>query len=102
MADTSSAVLHIADRDTWETAQRAGIYAIPAGAAFIHCCYEHQLRGVLSRFYASLDRSKLLLLTLAPDGLDLRVEAAEDGTGDYPHVYEPVPVDKVLSADPLG
>jgi sugar/nucleoside kinase (ribokinase family) len=85
-------LLHVAERDAWEAAQPGGRYPVPGGGPFIHLCFPHQLPGVLERFFAGADRSRLLLLDVAPAGLPIHVEPAADGTGHYPHLYAELPV----------
>ena len=94
--------LHVARRADWEAAQGSGSYAVPAGPdPFTHACYPEQLAGVLERFYAGVSRAELVLLEVEPDGLPLRVEAASDGAGDFPHVHGPIPVANVTATRPV-
>ena len=95
-------LLHVARTEDWEAAQASGGYGVPAGPeAFIHACFPEQLPGVLERFYPG-DRSGLVLLEVAPEGLPVRVEAASDGAGDFPHVHGPIPVASVLATRPVA
>ncbi|MCW3012385.1 MAG: hypothetical protein JWO90_2789 [Solirubrobacterales bacterium] len=90
--------LHVARREDWEAAQSTGSYAVPAGGdPFTHACHPEQLPGVLERFYAGVPREDLVLLEVDPEGLPVRIEAASDGAGDFPHVYGPIPVTNVLA-----
>ncbi len=94
--------LHVARAEDWEAAQAGGSYAVPAGPdPFTHACFPEQLEGVLERFYPG-DRSGLVLLEVDPEGLPVRVEAASDGAGDFPHVHGPIPVASVLATGPVG
>jgi uncharacterized protein (DUF952 family) len=94
--------LHVARVDAWRAAREHGEYQVPAGPdGFIHGCYAEQLVGVLERFYAGVPRSELVLLEVEPAGLPVRVEAASDGEGDFPHVYGPIPVASVVGTLPV-
>lgn len=93
-------VLHVTTPETWERARGAGVLprgTEPAAAddgSFLHCCYEDQLAGVLERFYAGTD-GPLVVLEVDVEGLDVRVEAAADGAGDFPHLHADLPVEHV-------
>lgn len=96
-------LLHIAMPDDWEAAKAAGEYRVSTRGkslddeGFIHCSYLRQLEGVANRFYG--DVSELVLLHLEPELLDaeVKVEPAGDGSGDYPHVYGPIPTAAVIA-----
>ncbi len=92
--------LHVARAEAWEKARQQGQYAIPDGS-FIHGCYAEQLGGVLARFYAGVPREELVLLEVEPAGLPVEVEPADDGAGDFPHVYGPIPVASVTATLPV-
>lgn len=91
-------LLHVARAGDWAAAQADGTYAIPDGD-FIHLCRPEQLAGVLERFYAGA--AGLVLLRVDGAGLDVRVEAAGDGAGEFPHLYAPLPVAAVTRAEAL-
>ena len=61
----------------------------------MHCSYPDQVAGVAAAFYA--DAADVVLLRIDPAGVpaEIRVE------GGFPHVYGPIPVAAVMSADPL-
>ncbi len=92
--------LHVARAEAWEEARRTGEYPVPDGA-FTHCCYAEQLAGVLARFYTGVPREELVLLEVEPAGLPVEVEPADDGAGDFPHVYGPIPVASVVATLPV-
>lgn len=94
--------LHVARLEDWSAAEASGAYEVPAGPdPFTHACYPEQLAGVLERFYATTPREELILLEVEPEGLPVRVEAAGDGFGDFPHVYGPIPVANVAGTRPV-
>ncbi len=91
-------LLHVARVEDWRAAQAEGAYAVPAGRdRFTHACFPEQLDGVLERFHAGTPREALVLLEVDPEGLPVRVEAARDGAGDFPHVFGPIPLANVLA-----
>ncbi len=96
-----SELLHVTHTGPWNDAQGDGVYAIPAGAPFIHLCHPEQLAGVVHRFYPP-PHGDLVVLTVDPEDLTITVEGAPDGTGDFPHLYGPLPVDAVTDVRPLG
>ena len=89
-------VLHVVPAAEWEAARAAGVYA-PASlrdAGFIHFCEQHQLAGVVARFFAG--RNDLVVLVVRVDLLraELRREPAD---GDvFPHLYGPLNLDAVV------
>ena len=98
-------IFHIAERHDWEAAQaKGGPYEIStrgqtlAEVGFIHASRdEAQARSVQRAFYADLD--DLLLLTVNPEGLDVRDEQVGDGV--FPHIYGPMPIEAVIDVRPL-
>ena len=104
MAPAGALLLHVALAFDWEAAQLTGTYPIPAGpggepAPFIHLCNPEQLAGVLDRFFAE-EAEPLVLLEVDAAGLDVRLEAAADGAGLFPHLYGPLPVAAVTAVRP--
>ena len=104
MPPTARPHLHVALASAWEAALRTGTYAVPPGpggtpAPFIHLCFPEQLAGVLDRYFAG-EPAPLVLLELDPAGLDVRLEPAADGVGDFPHLYGDLPVDAVTAVRP--
>lgn len=94
-------LLHLTHTGPWNDAQGSGLYAIPPGDPFIHCCSPAQLPGVVERFFPG-SHHDVIVLTVDPDGLKIVVEAASDGFGDFPHIYEPLPIDNVTDVRPLA
>jgi uncharacterized protein (DUF952 family) len=92
---------HLAERAQWQEAQRTGSYERStrglslAQVGFVHCSEPHQLAGVAAARYA--DAPDLVLLRLDPAGIPAEIRY-EDG---FPHIYGPVPVAAVTSAEPL-
>ena len=60
---------------------------------FVHFSFASQLADTAERYYAGVPG--LIVLEVDETGLDVRVE------GGFPHLYEPLPVDAVVSVRPL-
>ena len=89
-----SALFHITTREVWESARVAGEYrpASLASEGFVHLSTAAQWPGTRERFYR--DVPDLVLLHVAPAGLDIRYERAD---GDaFPHLYGPLPISAVI------
>jgi uncharacterized protein (DUF952 family) len=91
-------IYHIVLPDAWK-AFDAGIYRAGSleSEGFIHCSYEHQLEGVIERYYKS--EKRLIILSIDTDKLMSRV-VHEPSTGDeiYPHIYGPVNREAIIDA----
>lgn len=99
---------HIALAESWVAASTAGTYKVStlgldlADVGFIHCSRPEQLDGVFHRFYAGVGEA-LLLLTIDTDRLTSPWQC-DDVPGEplsFPHIYGPLNVDAVISAEPL-
>ena len=67
---------------------------------FIHLSAGHQVEATLAKHYAG--QEDLLLLTLDPARLGGGLKWEESRGGDlFPHLYGPLPLEAILSADPL-
>ena len=97
-------IYHIASEHDWDDARAAGNYTAASFAAegFIHCSLEHQVDGVLARYYAG--KTGLVKLHIDTDKLTSRLEferAASVGE-DFPHIYGPINIDAVIQVVPIS
>lgn len=71
-------------------------HASLADEGFIHCSFEHQLDGVIERYYSGAD--KVILLEIDSEKLTSEL-VNEPSTGGeiYPHIYGPINRDAVVS-----
>lgn len=113
VAATSLPIFHVATELEWSVAQNGQLITPEslASEGFVHCSTAAQLDGVLARFYAG--RDDIWILAIDPDllGVDVEVRweapAHPDGSPNtdaedherFPHVYGPVPVAAVISAE---
>jgi len=107
-------IFHIAARDVWNAAQKAGQYAAPSLTTdgFIHCSKLTQVLPVAEKFYRG--QTGLILLAIDPTRLSsgLKWESPFDGAPPvgktpapssgvsasemFPHIYGPVNLDAVV------
>lgn len=94
-------IYHVTTRPEWEAAKQQGRYVAPSlqTEGFIHCSTEHQVAGVLQRYFANVpDRVKL---TLDTDKLTskLQFDLAPSVGEEFPHIYGPINMDAVVGVE---
>ena len=98
-----SPLFHFAEPRDWEAAQSRGAYA-PASfdsEGFIHCATAAQIPGVVQRHLRG--KGQRVRLELDPAALreQLKWEWSSASGDLYPHLFAPIPLDAVLSAEPF-
>ncbi|MEL7448901.1 MAG: DUF952 domain-containing protein [Pseudomonadota bacterium] len=90
---------HITTGAEADQGRDAGSYTAPSLSTegFIHCAFEHQVAGVLERYYQGMD--DLVMLTIDPTALAsvLKLENTTGGEEQFPHVYGPIPWTSVVA-----
>lgn len=93
-------IYHIVLPEKWKTVKNASSYSAATleTEGFIHCSYDHQLDAVIGRYYAN--EPELVVLTIDPAKLTSEL-VSEPSTGgeEYPHIYGPINLDAVVSAE---
>ncbi len=93
-----SIIYHIATADAWEKALQTGAYEHPSlkDEGFIHCSLEHQVAGVLERYFVG--QTNLKKLVIDTDKLTSRYvfDWSPSNTDTYPHVYGPINTSAVV------
>lgn len=96
-------IYHIATVADWKAAQETGAYEHPTLKAegYIHCSLEHQVAGVLERYFAG--RTDLVKLVIDTDKLKSRYvfDWSQSNTDTYPHIYGPINLDAVIDQIPV-
>lgn len=96
-------IYHIATQAAWEAALATGSYEHPSlkEEGFIHCSQEHQVAGVLERYFSG--QTGLLKLVIDTDKLSSRfIFDWSPGTKDtFPHIYGPLNTAAVIATIPL-
>ncbi len=96
-------IYHVTTAADWKVAQQKGFYDHPSLTAegFIHCSQEHQVAGVLERYFAG--KTDLVKLTIDTDKLTSKfVFDWSPSTADtFPHVYGMINMDAVIDVSAL-
>lgn len=101
-------IFHLATDDAWTSAVAAGAYTVStlgldlAEVGFIHSSQAEQVAGVYERFYSDVD-APLRLLEIDTDLLTSpwQLDPVEGEPLPFPHIYGPLNVDAVVSAEPF-
>jgi uncharacterized protein (DUF952 family) len=101
-------LFHLALRDQWDEAVREGAYRQSTigrsldDVGYIHASFAEQAQGVADGFYRGRDDVVVLVIDPGLLDVDIRVEEVP-GTGQsFPHIYGPLPVAAVVSAEPVA
>jgi glutathione S-transferase len=96
-------VYHFVDPADWAQAQSAGAYAPEAlrRDGFLHCATRAQLAGVVERHQRGRGALVLLHLDAAALGEALRYDLSPRSGEAYPHVYGPIALSAVRTAEPF-
>lgn len=90
-------IYHVTTAAEWNAAKETGFYEAPSlqDEGFIHCSQEHQVAGVLERYYAG--KTDLVKLVIDTDKLTSKyVFDWSPSTQDtFPHVYGTINPDAV-------
>lgn len=93
-------IFHIATRDAWDVAARAGAYRPDTleTEGFIHCSTAGQVADVANVRFRGRDDLVLLWIDEAKVRAEIKWEDASDGSGKFPHVYGPLDIEAVARA----
>lgn len=93
-------IYHIVLPEIWETVKHNSTYSHESldSEGFIHCSYDHQLDGVIERYYSAAP--KLVILKLDINKLTSKL-VSEPSTGGevYPHIYGSINLDAVVETE---
>ncbi len=92
-------IYHVTTAENWKAAKEKGFYDHPSlvEEGFIHCSQEHQVSGVLERYFVG--QTDLLKLVIDTDKLTSKfVFDWSPSTKDtFPHVYGSINIDAVVN-----
>jgi uncharacterized protein (DUF952 family) len=96
-------IYHITTEPEWKAAKETGFYESPSlrTEGFIHCSQEHQIAGVLQRYFSG--KTNLLKLVIDTDKLSnpFIYEWSPSVADTFPHVYGRIDTVAVLEVIPL-
>jgi 2-haloacid dehalogenase len=98
-------VFHLTDTETWRAAEAAGDYPWSTRdlgydqEGYVHLSFAGQLPDLRKRLYADRSDAELIVLELRPEPGDPLVVEDLDAGEPYPHLYVPLPLDR-LSPSP--
>lgn len=96
-------IYHVTIKEEWHAAKKKGFYVAPSLEieGFIHCSEEHQVDGVLKRYYQG--RKDLLKLIINTQKLtsELKYELAPSVNENFPHIYGPINLDAVIEVQEI-
>ena len=91
-------IYHVTTASEWKSAQDKGFYEAASlkTEGFIHCSEQHQLAGVLERYFK--DKDGLVKLVIDTSKLDSRYvqEWSPSLMDTFPHIYGPVNAEAVI------
>ena len=91
-------IYHVMTAANWDAAKQNGFYEHPSLLAegFIHCSQDHQVPGVLERYFAG--QTDLVKMVIDTDKLTNKfVFDWSPSTADtFPHVYGTINIDSVI------
>lgn len=96
-------IYHMCRRAEWQAAENAGVYrgsSQDAADGFIHFSTATQIEASAAKHRAGQHDLVLVAVDPAALGATLKWEASRDGA-PFPHLYGPLPVDRVRWVRPL-
>ena len=91
-------IFHVTTNTNWKEAKANGFYIHPSlkDEGFIHCSQEHQVAGVLERYFAG--RTDLVKLVIDTDKLTSKFvfDWSPSSADTFPHVYGVINLDAVV------
>lgn len=89
---------HVTTAADWNAAKQMGAYKHPSLEAegFIHCSQDHQVAGVLERYFAG--KTNIVKLVIESDKLTSKYvfDWSKSTADTFPHVYGPINIDAVV------
>ena len=91
-------IYHVTTIEDWNAAKQKGFYEHPSlkDEGFIHCSQDHQVAGVLERYFVG--KTRLIKLVIDTDKLTSKFvfDWSPSLADTFPHVYGPINTDAVI------
>lgn len=93
-----SVIYHVTTAADWNAAKEKGEYVHPSldAEGFIHCSQEHQVAGVLERYFSG--KTDLVKLVIETGRLTSKFvfDWSKSTADTFPHIYGPINPDAVI------
>jgi len=93
---SASLIFHICTEQSWNDQKNSPVYIHSSleSENFIHCSEDHQVQGVLQRYFHG--QSDLIILTINSSKVYPKIQYDEAPNGEvYPHIYGPLNKDAI-------
>lgn len=91
-------IYHVTAVADWDAAKERGEYVHPSldEEGFIHCSQEHQVAGVLERYFSG--KTNLVKLVIDTNKLNSKLvfDWSKSTADTFPHIYGPINADAVV------
>jgi uncharacterized protein (DUF952 family) len=91
-------IYHVTTSEEWNIAKKNGFYDAPSlkTEGFIHCSQQHQVAGVLDRYFKN--KTHLVKLVIDTDKLTSKLidEWSPSTKDSFPHVYGTINISAVI------
>ena len=91
-------IFHVTTAAEWNKGKQQGSYTSPSleEEGFIHCSQQHQVEGVLERYFE--EQTGLVKLVIDTDKLTSKYvfDWSPSMADTFPHIYGPINIDAVI------
>ena len=96
-------IYHVTTAAEWKAAQEKGFYEAASLKAegFIHCSEEHQVAGVLDRYFSGQDNLFKLIIDTSKLTSRYVQEWSPSIRDTFPHIYGPINLEAVIDVEVL-
>ena len=94
-------IFHITSEEQWKDALANGAYMDPSlqMEGFIHCSQQHQVEGVLKRYFTGKENLLKLVIDTSKLSSPLQFDLAPSVNEEFPHIYGPINLDAVVEVE---
>ena len=91
-------IYHITTKDQWQQALKDGFYKPTkfAKEGFMHTSYDHQVKGVVERYYRGMTNLLMLHIDTEMVTSEIKYELSPSVNEVFPHIYGPLNIDAVV------
>ena len=95
-------VYHIIPQKDWLEVKDKNIYHPLSldSEGFIHCSFDHQIAGVVSRYYSGRNDLNLMKINILDINAPIKIELSGE-EGKFPHIYGELNLNAVIGVYPL-